>query len=345
MQKNISSELENEEKQRVVRKQKVQKCKKNKKKTSIIAITLILSISLVLFLTLYVVAGSVFFKFALDATFEVVLNTPNNMVEEMPLPNTNPSWFNEIPKTIEEIKSADDGYQLRAYQILNNNNNHNWIITIHGYRGNARDMSDYAYHFYNYGFNVLMPDLEGHGLSEGRYIGMGYTDRNDVLKWIDFIIEKDPEAKIVLHGVSMGGATVMMTTGEALPPNVKCAIEDCGYSNVHDQFKYMAEVFLDLPFSKILLSSVDFISRIKTHISLKKVSCVNQLKKSTTPTLFIHGDDDTFVPYSMLDIVYNANPNLEKEKLVVEGASHAYSATLNPTLYFGKIFEFVEKYI
>ena len=69
------------------------------------------------------------------------------------------------------------------------------------------------------------------------------------------------------------------------------------------------------------------------------------MKKSTTPTMFIHGTEDNFVPFKMLDIVYNANPNIEKEKLVVEGANHGYSATLNPELYFESVFNFVSKYV
>ena len=82
------------------------------------------------------------------------------------------------------------------------------------------------------GFTVLMPGLRGHGESTGHYIGMGWHNRLDMLRWIDEIVRDDPEAEIVLFGISMGGATVMMTSGEALPPNVKVIVEDCGYTSV-----------------------------------------------------------------------------------------------------------------
>ena len=190
-----------------------------------------------------------------------------------------------------------------------------------------------------------MPNLEGHGFSEGKYVGMGYTDRLDVLGWIDYIINKDALSQIVLHGVSMGGATVMFTTGEKLPANVKCAIEDCGYSNVKAIFKHVANEYLRVPFKNTLLSSLELIAKIKTGIDLDQANCVKALKKSTTPTMFIHGTEDNFVPFKMLDIVYNANKNIEKEKLVVQGANHAYSATFNPELYFNSVFNFVNKYV
>lgn len=317
---------------------------KRKAKVASVVLASFVGSFLVLFLVAYAIIGSFFFKFALDATFAAVANAPSDMILEMPTPDTKPEWLENIPKTIREIKS-DEGYSLKAYEILNNNNSHKWVITIHGYRGKSTEMSNYAYYFYNEGFNVLMPDLQGHGLSEGNYIGMGYRDRLDILKWIDLIIEQDPEAKIVLHGVSMGGATVMMTTGEKLPENVVCAIEDCGYSNVYEQFDYIVRHVLSLPFPKIIMSASDLSVRANLGVSLKDMDSISQLKKSTTPTLFIHGSEDTFVPFYMLDEVYNANPNLERQKLVIEGASHACSATVNPELYFSTVFEFIAKYI
>ncbi len=317
---------------------------KKKAKVATIVLTSILGVFLVLFIVAYALVGTYFYKYALDATFAAVANSPSDMMVDMPTPATKDEWFEQIPKSVQEITS-DDGYILKAYQILANNSEHKWIITIHGYRGQATDMSYYAYYFNNAGFNVLMPDLKGHGQSEGKYIGMGYSDRFDILKWINLIIEADPEAKIVLHGVSMGGATVMMTTGETLPSNVVCAIEDCGYSNVYKQFEFIVENVLDLPFKGLIMSAADLSARANLKVSLKEMDSTTQLKKSTTPTLFIHGDADTFVPFYMLDEVYNANPDLEKQKLVVSGATHAYSATQDPDLYFSTVFAFIETHI
>jgi hypothetical protein len=45
-------------------------------------------------------------------------------------------------------------------------------------------MAAFGKRFHEIGFTVLMPNLRGHGESEGHYIGMGWHDRLDILRWI-----------------------------------------------------------------------------------------------------------------------------------------------------------------
>jgi len=336
--------------EKVVNEEKQVKIKEKlpKKKLIFIIVSCVLSAFLVVFLVAYLLAGNYFFDFALRAKFNQMKEIPKetlDKLEEMPLPDTSREWLEQANITVSEIKSKDDGYKLRALELNQETYSNKWVITIHGYRGTCLDNGRYAKEFFEEGYNVLMPNLEGHGFSEGEFVGMGYTDRLDILGWIDYIVEKDPACQIVLHGVSMGGATVMFVTGEKLPSNVKCAIEDCGYSNVRGIFKHVADVYMDIPFKNTLLGALDFFTKIRMNMHLDDANCVKALKKSTTPTMFIHGDKDNFVPFWMLDVVYNANKNIEKEKLVVSGATHGYSATKDPELYFRKVMEFVNNYI
>ncbi|BDP53469.1 hypothetical protein EfmJHP35_13930 [Enterococcus faecium] len=75
--------------------------------------------------------------------------------------------------------------------------------------------------FHDMGYNVLVPDARGHGKSEGDYIGFGWPERKDYVQWINKVLENNGKSQeIVLYGVSMGAATVMMTSGEKLPDNV-----------------------------------------------------------------------------------------------------------------------------
>ena len=65
------------------------------------------------------------------------------------------------------------------------------------------------------GATMLAPDARGHGKSQGDYIGFGWPDRKDYVQWIEKVLtENGQQEQITLYGVSMGAATVMMTSGK-----------------------------------------------------------------------------------------------------------------------------------
>lgn len=240
------------------------------------------------------------------------------------------------------IKSKDN-LNLHNYIIKNKNKSNKWVITVHGYNSNGIYMSSYAKNFYNMGYNIIIPDLRGHGKSEGNYIGMGWHERLDILDLSNYISNTYNNSQIVLFGVSMGAATVMSASGEILPKNVKVIIEDCGYTSTWNQFSYQLKSLFKLPsFPMMYVASI--ICKFKSGYFISEASPIKQLKKSTTPTLFIHGDKDDFVPFFMLDELFNASP-VEKEKLIIHGASHAKASYINSKLYWSSIENFLNKYI
>lgn len=233
-----------------------------------------------------------------------------------------------------------DGLALAAHILQSDAPAKLWAVVIHGFSGNGLTMATYARWWHDRGFNVLLPDLRGCGKSEGKYYGMGWPDRLDIIRWIkEKITAEQPDAKVVLHGVSMGGATVMMTTGEELPPNVCVAVEDCGYTSVWDEFTYQLKKVYGFP-SFPFMPIANRMAIRRAGYSFKKASSVNQLKKSRTPTLFIHGDSDTYVPSYMLEENVAAAA-CEKERLLVRGAQHTESAFIAPELYWNTVRDFV----
>lgn len=235
-----------------------------------------------------------------------------------------------------------DGLKLVARELPAKEDSGAWAVCIHGFSGNGLNLGLAAKKWHERGYNVLLPDLRGSGLSEGNYYGMGWLDRKDIIEWISgTILKKDPEARIVLHGVSMGAATVMMTTGEELPRNVIAAIEDCGYTSVWEEFTIQLKKVFGLPQFPIM-HIVNRMAKRRAGYSFKEASSVAQVKKSKTPTLFIHGDEDSFVPFFMLDEVYEAAA-CEKERLAVKGAQHGEAATAAPGLYWDTVDGFIGK--
>lgn len=221
-------------------------------------------------------------------------------------------------------------------------------VLIHGYKDRAESMLHIAQIYNNMGFNVLLPHLYGHGESEGNYIGMGWHDAQDMMQWMQVANDKfrgdSASTQMTLHGISMGAFTTMCVSGETCPPYVKCFIEDCGYTSVWDEFASEASNQFGLPEFPIM-HTTSLLCKMHYGWSFGEASAVKQLKKATLPMLFIHGDADTFVPYSMLDELYNAKTQGYKEKYIAHGSEHARSFTDHPQEYTQHVKSFVNRFI
>lgn len=240
---------------------------------------------------------------------------------------------------------ADDGSKLHALYVRSATDSPNTALIIHGYTDNSIRMLMIG-HLYNkeMNYNILLPDLRAHGKSDGEYIQMGWKDRLDILKWID--VSKGiygDTTNMVIHGISMGAATTMMTSGEDLPENIKCFVEDCGYTSVWDEFKHKLKDEYGLPAFPIL-PVTSLYTQMKVDWNFKEASSLEQIKKSKLPMFFIHGDKDTYVPTWMVNKLYEAKPG-EKELWIVPGVEHANAYWDYTDEYVAKTNQFVSKYI
>lgn len=290
--------------------------------------------------------GNYFYNLALNP------NTPKDIVFGTPeeaeatsgqVLDSDVTWLLNDSNYTDEYITSSDKLKLHSYKVTNQNNSNKWVIAVHGYTSEGINMSTYAKHYYDNGYNVLIPDLRAHGLSEGNYIGMGWDDRLDIISWINYILNENPNAEIILHGVSMGAATVLMTSGEEIPSNVKAIVADCGYTSVWDEFAYQLDDLFSLPEFPILNVS-SMVAKIRAGYFLGEASSLKQVKNSKTPILYIHGDKDDFVPYYMMEELYNATSS-EKEMLTIKGAEHAKASEVDPETYWNTVNNFINKYM
>lgn len=312
---------------------------KTGKKCRGLNITLIaLAVLLALALGALAFAGNYLFRFALDPQGGGMLSGYDPEVDTL---EGDAAWFAEHSE--DRWMESRDGLKLHAL-YLPQGDSHKYAVICHGYGSIPQYGGRFAAWFYDQGYSVLAPAARAHELSQGRYAGMGWPERRDIVAWVDTIVEQDPQAEVVLFGVSMGGATVMMTAGEDLPANVKCIIEDCGYSSVWDEFAVQLQDMFGLPTFPVL-DTASLVCQIRAGYSFKQASAVEQLEKASLPMLFIHGEEDAFVPYSMLDVVYGACASPEKERLSVPGAAHGEAASADPELYWSTVEAFLAKHM
>ena len=216
-------------------------------------------------------------------------------------------------------------------------------IVVHGYTDN-HFVFLYLVRMYRdqFNYNVLFPDLQYHGLSEGDHAQMGWYDRLDVEKWAEVAHNIFKDDFMVVHGVSMGAATTMMMSGDELPAYIRAFVEDCGYASVWDQFKANLKQTFHLPPFPIL-TSANIVCKNRYGWSFKEASSMAQLAKCERPMLFIHGDADDFVPFSHLQMNYDAKVKGYKEMWVAPGAVHANSYAKHPEEYTRRVKNFLEK--
>ncbi len=221
-------------------------------------------------------------------------------------------------------------------------------VLVHGYKNRLTHMLPYA-RIYNkvLGYNLLLPDLHGHGRSDGDDIRMGWKDRLDVMHWLNLVPQifcSDADtARIVVHGVSMGAATTMCVAGEKTSDAVRCFVEDCGYTSVWDEFQGELHNQFSLPAFPLLYTS-DVLCRIRYGWTFGEASPLRQVAKCHKPMLFIHGSADHFVPTAMVRPLYAAKSG-QKALWIAPGSAHARSYMDHRDEYTARVTQFVGRYM
>ena len=209
------------------------------------------------------------------------------------------------------------------------------VIGVHGYKSYSRPQYGPFIDFYHkMGYSMLAVDDRAHAPSEGKYIGFGVLDRLDCVDWAKYLVEKfGPNTEILLHGISMGAATVLAASGEAdLPPQVKGIISDCGFMKAQDILEYQ------MGGMKFLIPTLEKITEKKAGFNFHDFAPIDQVKKAKAPILFVQGGKDEMVPPYMVHELYNACPT-EKSLLFVDEAAHGESIAIAPEKYENAIIE------
>ncbi len=252
-------------------------------------------------------------------------------------------WVNGHVRRQDVFVISDDGLQLHGNYIrAAYPDAHRYAICVHGFYDDSTGTGIYARRYYEeYGMSVLLPDLRACGSSEGSCIGMGYRDSRDLLRWVNFIVTQDPQAVIILHGVGLGGAAVCMACGERLPSHVKAVISDSAFTNAGEMITSIySSLDRTLIPASVMVPCVRAMCLLRAHYAPGKVNSAKALSHSQLPVLFIHGEEDDFVPASMMPRLYEAAAG-RKEFLWVRGASHRQAVVVDPERYWKKVESFL----
>ncbi|MDR0883799.1 MAG: alpha/beta hydrolase [Oscillospiraceae bacterium] len=273
--------------------------------------------------------------------------TPEH-VERAKLRKLNAERFMALNPEDVHIQSAD-GLTLRAWYLPADKETRRFVIPCHGHHANG--LSEFAHitPFYHdtLGYNILLPDHRGHGRSEGKWIGFAALDWPNVLLWVDWLVARYGEdIEVILHGISMGAATVLLANEHNPPPQVKLIIEDCGFSCEKRELRDAGR-FLFGDFEPLFLPAypiAHLLQQLFAGFSWHQSDPLGGMANAQCPVLFIHGEDDRYVPTRFAYELYEACPT-PKRLFIVPGAIHAFSYYVDPAGYNKAVTEFIEEHL
>lgn len=289
----------------------------------------------------YLIVGAVLFKFVLSRKSLSTRVLRKDIQQRINENKIDLCWWDKVPVQKVTVQSCDNLTLSGMYLPANSKKT---VLVVHGFGGSFYEVQPYAKFFYEKNFSVLAVDCRAHNSSEGKCIGFGWLDRLDIVSWVHFLNEKTPDSKILLFGVSMGATAVCCAAGEKqIGPstNVVGAISDCAFANAGRQIDHiMRKHKIVLKLFKWHLFS--YAKRLY-DLDLKQADAVKQVKNTQIPILYIHGEEDDFVPQQNATILFEATPQNLREKHTVPSAAHALSYATEGVLYEKRISDFISR--
>ena len=209
-------------------------------------------------------------------------------------------------------------------------------LMMHGYRGEAeRDLCGGVQRCFALKRSALIVDQRACGTSDGNIITFGIKEKRDCLDWVNFMIQKfGPDVRIILTGISMGGATVLMAAGEELPSNVIGVLADCGYTSAKEIIiKVIKQLHLPAP---LLYPFVKLAAKLFCGFNLEETSAITAMSKCKVPVILFHGEADDFVPCDMSRANYDACVSTKK-LVTIAGAGHGLSYIIDSEKYLSEL--------
>ena len=184
-------------------------------------------------------------------------------------------------------------------------------VLVHGWGGNRSDeyVRETAPLYAEAGYGVLMLDLRGHGESGGERRTLGYREVRDVrgaLSWLEG--EGFDPGGVVLHGWSMGGATIVRS---APGTGVAAVVEEAGYAEL------LPLLDDNLPRSSGLPRAFNLGTYLAAKLFLdfdpwavRPKEDAARLREENIPFYIIHSTADETVPYDEhAKLFARANPD------------------------------------
>jgi hypothetical protein len=263
-----------------------------------------------------------------------ILDKKGHLADYYEKRDTAAARLRERPSERLEIRSAR-GERLRGRYYPLGGEGRRIAFLIHGYRSEHAEAAGFYVDYYaSRGFDLFCCDNTAHGESEGRFIGFDAFESEDCLGWLDALIARfGPEVQLILHGFSMGAATVLKMS-DRCPSQVRFLVADSSFVSAEAQLKGSFGP---------LWPAMRGLNRFIAGYDLRQTDVRPALEASGKPILFVHGREDHNVEFAQGRHLFELYQG-PKDCLFVDDARHVESMYRDPVGYAEKLDRMIEKY-
>ena len=238
-----------------------------------------------------------------------------------------------LPQERWEIRS-ERGEKLTGFYIPGSGEGRRVAFLVHGYTSDHAETAGMYYDYYrSRGFDLFCCDNTAHGDSEGRFVGFDVFESADCLQWVEVLRRRlGPQVQILLHGFSMGGATVLKMAGQC-PATVRAIVADSAYRDGATQLKGQLG---------FLYGPLALLHRVIAGCDLRQSDVRPSLAQTNLPILFVQGEEDKTVPFANGPALYEGYAGV-KDRLFVPGARHVECMHVAPEAYAKKLDALIER--
>jgi hypothetical protein len=181
------------------------------------------------------------------------------------------------------------------------------ILFLHGKGGNAAEWQPDALRALSLGYNVLLPDLRGHGESGGTFVTFGLLEKGDLQNAVDAACERFgiPADRLGVHSCSAGSSVALEFA--AGRPEVKAVWLESPFADVRGMARHYLAVATGIPAPLLGLVTSFAVataaSRVRRDLGLarsaaglERLDPLRAVSRVRAPVCLVYGRDDRLIP-------------------------------------------------
>jgi fermentation-respiration switch protein FrsA (DUF1100 family) len=212
-------------------------------------------------------------------------------------------------------------------------------LLMHGAGSNRLQMLQRAQLLYNLGYNVLMFDFQGHGESLGQYVTYGYLESQDATSAFDYLKQLNPQAKLLVIGVSLGGASALLSP--VIRQQADALVLESVYSDLPTAIFNRLQVRLGKAAS-LAYPLLAWQLPLRLGFKAADLSPLRELGKVKMPVMIMNGAIDTYTSVQEAQSMYQAL-QAPKKLIIVPNAGHLDLYAYNSSLYEPQLKAFLQE--